>query len=190
MKRFKERGIELNWDKCVFRAKEMDFLGHRITESGIAPSPNKVNAILSFRPPKNEGEIRSFLGLANYLNKFVPNLATIDAPLRELMKKGVQFDWTERHQKSFDKIKHEMSKALELGFFNKNDSTSVMADASPYGLGAVLIQTSEDGNSRVICCASKSLTETEKKYCQTEKEALPGVLSDFKHIYMGMSSKF
>lgn len=177
LKRFKERGIELNWDKCVFRATEMDFLGHRITESGISPSPTKINSILSFRPPENEAEIRSFLGLANYLNKFVPNLATLDAPLRELTKKGVQFVWTPQHQESFDRIKLEMSKALELGFFNKNDRTSVMSDASPHGLGAILMQTNKDGTSRVICCASKSLTDTEKRYCQTEKEALPIVWS-------------
>lgn len=177
LKRFDERKVELNWDKCVFRATEVVFLGHKITPDGIVPADSKVEAIKSFRRPENEAEVRSFLGLANYLNKFIPNLATLDEPLRMLTKKDSKFEWGVQHQNSFDSIKAAMTEVLRLGFFNKQHRTTVLADASPTGLGALLIQTDSAGNSRVVTCASKSLTDTEKRYCQTEKEALAIVWS-------------
>lgn len=175
--RLKVKGVELNWEKCLFGVTQLEFLGHRISADGISPSRTKVNAILSFRPPSCESEVRSFLGLANYMNKFIPNLATLDEPLRELTKKNTKFEWNEMQKDSFEAIKCAMATATKLGFFARNDHTAVMADASPTGLGAVLLQTDTQGYSRIICHASKSLTETERRYCQTEKEALALVWS-------------
>lgn len=60
LKRLKERGVEINWDKCAFGVSELDFLGHRISPEGISPSLSKMNAVLSFRPPASETEVRSF----------------------------------------------------------------------------------------------------------------------------------
>lgn len=177
LKRFNDRSVQLNWEKCVFRAKKIDFVGYTISAEGIYPLSSKIETILSFRQPDSESEVRSFLGLANYLNKFIPDLATLDEPLRQLTRKGCAFVWTEQHQQSFEQIKAAMANAGSLGFFNTEDRTAVMADASPTGLGALLLQTDRSGCSRVVSCASKSLTETEKKYCQTEKEALAIVWS-------------
>lgn len=80
LKRLKERGVELNWDKCAFGVLELDFLGHHISPQGIGPSLSKMNAVLSFRTPTSETEVRSFLGLANYMNKFIPDLANVAQP--------------------------------------------------------------------------------------------------------------
>lgn len=156
---------------------ELDFLGHHISEKGISPSLSKIKAVLSFRAPITESEVRSFLGLANYMNKFIPDLAHIAQPLRELTKKGVKFVWGPEQNTSFEKIKLLLGTEASLGFFNPRDRTAVMADASPNGLGAVLIQTDDTGESRIISYASKSLTDTEHRYCQTEKEALALVWS-------------
>lgn len=177
LRRMKDRSVELNWEKCVFCAEKVEFLGHTISADGIFPSITKIDAILSFRQPESEPEVRSFLGLANYLNKFIPNLATLDEPMRKLTRKGSYFLWTNEHQQSFERVKAAMANAQKLGFFNKEDRTAVMADASPTGLGALLLQTDASGCSRIVNCASKSLTDTEKKYCQTEKEALAIVWS-------------
>lgn len=62
LSRLKNRKVELNWSKCVFRVSQLEFLGHKIAQNGISPSDTKVQAILSFREPRNEGELRSFLG--------------------------------------------------------------------------------------------------------------------------------
>lgn len=172
LKRFKNRSVLLNWGKCVFRAQKIEFIGHQISAGGILPSNSKIEAILSFRRPVNESEVRSFLGLANYLSKFIPNLAILDEPLRALTRTGCTFIWNDDHERSFEQIKTAMANVKSLGFFKIEDRTAVMTDASPTGLGALLLQTDESGRSRIVSGASKSLTETEKKYCQTEKEAL------------------
>lgn len=138
MDRLKSRGVELNWGKCVFGVTELEFLGHRISVEGIRPSQTKVSAVLSFRHPSSESEVRSFLGLASYLNKFIPNLAAIAQPLRELTRKGVKFEWGTAQSKSFEEIKKTLSETSTLGFFDPSDRTAVVADASPTGLGAVL----------------------------------------------------
>lgn len=170
--RLKAWNVKLNWEKCIFGVAELEFLGHKITKAGIVPSDAKVDALVAFRRPENSNEVRSFLGLANYLNRFIPNLATIDAPLRNLTRKGTAFDWLVEHETAFSKIKAILSDPSTLGFFRKGDRTLVMADASPIGLGGLLIQVDGSGKHRVISYASKSLTDTEKRYCHTEKEAL------------------
>lgn len=123
--------------------------------------------------------------MANYLNKFITDLATIAEPLRDLTKKAVKFVWSDEHDRAFQQIKNKLAAATKLGFFDVRDKTTVMADASPTGLGAVLIQTNSLDVSRVICYASKSLTDTERRYCQTEKEALALVWSVERfHMYL------
>lgn len=173
--RLKSRGVVLNHDKCVIGVPEVQFLGHIVSANGIRPSPSKIESLLSFRRPVNSAEVRSFLGLANYMNKFINNLATIDEPLRKLTEQSVKFEWRMEHQKSFDAIKEALSNTQSLGYFNTCHHTSVIVDASPTALGAILVQTNGNGEHRIICYASKSLTPTEKRYCQTEKEALAAV---------------
>ncbi|XP_055614912.1 uncharacterized protein K02A2.6-like [Toxorhynchites rutilus septentrionalis] len=177
LRRFKNRGVVLNWGKCRIRVTEFEFLGYKICSDGIMPSDIKRDAVLDFRRPTNESEVRSFLGLANYMGKFIPNLAEIDEPLRRLIQKGNKFRWGEAEEIAFTAIKSSLSEASCLGFFRAKDNTSLFADASPVALGAVLIQTNDHGDTRVVCYASKSLTDTEKRYCQTEKEALSLVWS-------------
>lgn len=171
LKRLSEYHVELNTDKCIYEVNELTFLGHKLSANGIAAMPDKVEAIRNFRQPTSAEETRSFLGLVNFVGKFIPDLATITESLRRLTKKDEPFVWQPEQQLAFDKIKESLSSEQALGYYNVNDQTQLYADASPVGLGAVLIQFNEKG-PRVISYASKSLSETEKRYCQTEKEAL------------------
>lgn len=82
----------LNQEKCVIGVPEVQFIGHVISPNGIRPSPSKVEALVSFRRPENASEVKSFLGLANYMNKFINNLATLDEPLRRLTEQSVIFE--------------------------------------------------------------------------------------------------
>ncbi|XP_055622495.1 uncharacterized protein K02A2.6-like [Toxorhynchites rutilus septentrionalis] len=190
LSRLKDRGVELKWEKCQFWVTELEFLGHQISRNGISPSESKVAALMSFREPENEAEVRSFLGLANYLNRFIPHLATIDEPLRKLLVKGTKFEWTSRESESFQSIKMALSNVSNLGFYKVEDRTAVVADASPQGLGAILLQINDENVQRVISFASKSLTETERRYCQTEKEALAVVWSVERFQYYLLGRKF
>ena len=101
---------------------------------------------LSLRPvsqrilPKNPAEVRSFLGVVNFTARFIPDLSTVSAPLRQLTKNGEPFVWDQEEQQSFDELKKRLASAEILGYFDKNAQTKVIADASPVGLGAVLVQ--------------------------------------------------
>lgn len=167
----REYNVTLNHAKCIFGVDKLQFLGHNLSTAGITPVEDKLSAIKSFRQPITAEEVRSFLGLVNYIGKFIPDLATTTDPLRQLTKKDSIFEWKSEHQKAFDKLKQAMSNEMILGYYNIQDRTQLIADASPVGLGAVLIQINDDG-PRIISYASKSLSSVEKRYAQTEKEAL------------------
>lgn len=174
-----ERGILLNQEKCVFKVNSLEFLGHTISSEGIKPSNSKVEALQKFRTPVTSEEVRSFLGLATYVGRFLPDLATITAPLRELTHSGVKFMWSKEQDEAFTTLKEMIGNVQQLYFFDNNLRTRVIADASPVALGAVLLQFEgeTDSEPRPIAYASKSLTATERRYCQTEKEALALVWS-------------
>ena len=165
------RGLTLNRDKCHFKMTHLEFMGHVLSARGIGPADVKVKAVVDAREPTNAAEVRSFLGLVNFTARFIPELATVSAPLRQLTKSGESFVGGPEQQQSFDELKKRLSSAETLGYFDKNAPTKVIADASPVGLGAVLVQE-QGGELRVISYASRSLSDTERRYSQTEKEVL------------------
>lgn len=169
--RFRQYSMTLNKEKCKFGVAEIEFIGHRLSSAGLRPMHNKIEAVKQFREPKSSEEVRSFLGLVNYVGKFIPHLATISEPLRQLTKKEANFEWGPKQQESFEALKQSLVNNLTLGYYNVNNRTQVVADASPVGLGAVLIQFQEN-EPRIISYASRSLTAPEMNYAQTEKEAL------------------
>lgn len=172
LKRLEDYNVLLNKEKCKIGVSKLDFLGHIFSENGISPANDKLDSIKNFREPNTTEEVRSFLGLVNYVGKFIPNLATLTDPLRQLTKKDIYFKWDTSHKQAFKNLKDIMSNNMILGYYDVNDRTQVVADASPVGLGGVLIQFDAQGNSRIISFASKSLSDVEKRYAQTEKEAL------------------
>lgn len=113
------------------------------------------------RTPK---EVRSFLGLVNFCASFIPNLATINEPLRKLTRKGIKFKWEKTQELSFKKVKEK------IGMFNGKAKTRVIADASPAAIDMVLTQKRING-WKVIRYTSRSLLDCEQRYSQTEKEA-------------------
>lgn len=165
------KGLTFNKEKCQLRLRKLEFMGHVLSDKGIDPTREKVKAIVEARPPTNASEVRSFLGLVTYCGKFIPNLASLSEPLRLLTRKNQPFTWGPEQDKAFRKLKTSLSKAETLGYFDPKARTQVIADASPVGLGAVLVQI-QQGEPRIICFASKSLTDVERRYSQTEKEAL------------------
>lgn len=186
----KENNVLLNESKCIFNAKEIEFLGHRLSAEGIKPLDKYLKTIESFREPKNVEEIQSFLGLINFVGKWIPNLATLSEPIREILRKklhkhtDISIFWKNEQQKAFNQLKECLKNIDTLGYYNPNDRTLVIADASPVGLGSVLVQYDSNG-PRIIACANKSLTDVEKRYCQTEKEALALVWAvEHFHIYL------
>ncbi|XP_062558121.1 uncharacterized protein K02A2.6-like [Armigeres subalbatus] len=171
LKKLRDYDILLNQSKCAFKLTEIEFVGQRFNQNGMIPSQRKIEAIQSFRPPKSCEEVRSFLGLVNYVGSFIPNLATISFPLRELTKNSASFIWESDQERAFQDLIRLVGNIETLAHFDPQLKTRVVADASPVGLGAVLLQFHE-ALPKVVAYASKSLTATECRYAQTEKEAL------------------
>ncbi|XP_061196525.1 uncharacterized protein K02A2.6-like [Saccostrea echinata] len=134
------KGLIFNKEKCQLRLRKLEFLGHILSDKGIDPTREKVKATVEARPPTNASEVRSFLGLVTYCGKFIPNLATLSEPLRILTRKNQPFTWGPEQDQAFRKLKTSLSKAETLGYFDPKVRTQVIADASPVGLGAVLVQ--------------------------------------------------
>lgn len=162
----------LNQSKCVIGVTELDILGFKVSECGISPSDEKIAAVKNFRLPSSKEEVRSFLGLVNFVGQFIPNLSTRTEPLRKLIRGDVE-SFGEEQKRAFDDLRLELSNNVrKLGFFDPNDTTELYVDASPVGLGAVLTQRDVNNVPRIISFASKGLTTSERVYPQTQREAL------------------
>ena len=175
--RIKEAGVTLNMDKCEFAKSKITFLGHLIDENGIQADPEKTSSILQMKPPTNVPELRRFLGMVNQLGKFSRNLAELTQPLRELLSKKQAWLWGPNQEQAFSSIKDELSKPTILTLYNPEAQTKVSADASSYGLGAVLLQKSND-LWKPVAFASRTMTETERRYCRPKISPERDVIED------------
>ena len=176
LQRISERGVTLNKAKCKFAQDKVDFLGHVVGKDGISSDPMKTKAIREMEKPKSVSELRRFMGMANQLGKFSPNLAEYSQPLRELLSSKRAWVWGPPQDEAFQRLKDELTKPTILALYDVNAKTKIRADASAYGLGAVLLQYQQQ-HWKPVAYASKSLTETEKRYSQIEKVALALVWS-------------
>jgi predicted aspartyl protease len=169
--KLQDAGVTLNPDKCAFMKEEVTFVGHTLSEKGIRAEQRKVSAIVDMEIPTNIHELRRFLGMANQMAKFSPNLTEITQPLRDLLSKKNVFYWGPDQETAFRLVKAELSSPRVLAIYDPSRETKISADASSYGLGAVLLQK-HDQQWKPVYYASRSMTPTERRYAQVEKEAL------------------
>ena len=123
-------------------------------------------------PPSNVPEVRRFLGLVNQQSKYIPQLAEKTEPLHGLLKKNNHWVWGEQQTKSFETVRNALAQAQVLALYEVGRETVVSADASSFGLEAVLRQRQPNGDLKIVAYASRSLSEAENRYAQIEKEAL------------------
>ena len=186
LRRLSYAGMTLNGQKCEFSRRELDFYGFHFSDTGMSIQKHGLVALLSASPPKNASEVRCQLGLANYCTRFIPNLATTCAPLSELTKTSVKFEWAAAHDAALESLKMSLT-SDEVKYFRPDWHTVLHVDASPVGLGAVLTQ--EDPNDRenrhVFQYASRSLTDVERRYHKVKREALAVVWAmEHFHLYV------
>ena len=187
MLRLKEFNVTANKQKCEFWKNEIEFFGHVFSQDGISPSKDKVSAIVNASEPKTPDEVRSLIGMAQYLSRFIPNYSSIVEPLRVLTKKKTVWKWTEDEINSFEDLKTSLSNWKTLSYFNTKFRTELIVDASPVGLGSILTQKNSEDNINVVEYASRKLSETESRYSQSEREALAVVWATehFNHYLIG-----
>lgn len=171
LQKLRNNGLHLKKEKCQFLLESITYLGHKIDEFGLHPTQDKVTAIVNSSRPTNVSEVRTFLGLINYYQKFLPNVSTKLAPIYALLKENTRFKWSKACDKVFLDLKKEIASDRVLTPYNPNLPLSIATDASPTGLGAVISHTFPDGVERPIAFASRSLTKAETNYSQIDKEA-------------------
>ncbi len=163
----REAGIKLNKDKCEIGLQQVTYIGHTLSSSGLKPDVNKVEAIKAMDTPTDKAAVQRFLGMATYLAKFIPNFSQLAAPLRVLLEKNTEWHWDLPQQSSFERLKHAITNAPILKYYDMNKEVTIQVDASPNGLGAVLLQEEQP-----VAYASRSLTQSQQNYAQIEKEML------------------
>ena len=169
--RIEAAGATLNPSKCKFGKSQQTFLGHLVDQEGIRADPEKTSAVTKMKPPMNISELRRFMGMVNQLGKFLPNLTNLTQPLRQLLSKKSTWLWGPDQDRAFADVKAELAKPTVLALYDPSLPTKVCANASSHGLGAVLMQKS-NSSWKPIAFASRSMTETQQRYAQIEKEVL------------------
>lgn len=180
MERAREKGLIFNPAKCKISQNHITFFGNVYSSEGVSPDPAKVTAIKQIMRPTCVKELQSFLGMVTYLGPYIPKLSECTAPLRTLLQKDVDFQWHNEQEIAFQRIKDQICKSTKLSYFQPTKPTIIQVDASQESLGAALIQ-----EGRPIAFASKSLTATEKRYANIERELLACVFGAERfHTYI------
>ena len=178
--RLRQNNARLNREKCIFRQSEVIFYGHSFSANGIKASPQKIDAIKNMRPPSNASEVKSLLGMAQYVSRFITNYAAITAPLRALTHQNSKWKWQEAEENALRKLQNKLTSDRVMAYFDPTKPTEVLVDASPAGVGAIMIQ---DG--KVISYGSRTLSDVETRYSQTEREMLAVVwVTEHYHLYL------
>ena len=179
--RLQEAGLKLKPSKCNFLLKQVQYLGHTISDRGISPDARKVEAVKNFPKPIDLKSLRSFLGLASYYRRFIPGFSAKVNPLFKLTRKNVDFFWSDDCQAAFDRLKQLLIDSPLLVFPDFSQGFMMETDAARIGLGAVLAHEVEDGTLHPVAYASRTLQPHEQNYGATELEAL-GVVWATKHF--------
>ena len=184
--RLRAANLKLKPKKCFLFKKEVKFLGHVVSQQGVATDPEKIQAVVEWPTPHSVKAVRAFLGLTGYYRKFIREYASIAVPLTDLTKKGVKFAWNGDAQGAFEYLQQQLVSAPILGYPNKEGGFILDTDASGCSIGCVLSQLQE-GVERVIAYGSKKLSKSERNYCVTRRELLSIVwfMEHFKHYLIG-----
>jgi hypothetical protein len=182
LQRLGDHKLYAKFSKCEFWLDSVKLLGHTISKEGISVDPSKVQEVMDWKPPKSVHQIRSFLGLAGYYRRFIPDFSRIAKPLTELLKKGVKFVWSEECDQAFHTLRKHLTSAHVLTQPDMSKPFEVFCDASGTSLGCVLMQ-----ENRVIAYASRALRPHEKNYPTHDLElaAVVHALKLWRHYLMG-----
>jgi len=181
--RLQVAGFTLRGSKCSFGHSSVSHLGFNYSSSGITPATDKTHAIINWTVPTSAKEVQSFLGLANFYCRFIPQFADVAAPLTALTGSRTPLKWKQAQQSAFTALQQALISPRVLDYPQPDDHFILTTDASDVGLGAVL--STEQGS--VVEFASQTLTAAEQRYMTTEKECLAilWAIRKFHHYLIG-----
>lgn len=178
-RRLKKAGLTISHAKSKFCLKSLKYLGYIVSETGLSPDPDKLQGIYNYVVPKTITETRRLLGMAGWYRRFIPEFASIVAPITDLLKKSVKFIWTDEAQAAFVRVKEVLSTKPVLANPDFKEPFIIHADSSGVGMGAVLCQGKEN-EQRIIASMSQKFSSAQKKYTVTEQECLAVLTAIYK----------
>ncbi|WVZ59005.1 hypothetical protein U9M48_009215 [Paspalum notatum var. saurae] len=180
--RLKEHQLYAKFSKCAFWLREVSFLGHILSEKGVAVDPSKVEDVLNWKQPETVIEIRSFLGLAGYYRRFIQDFSKTAKPMTSLTKKNAKYLWDSKCEEAFTSLKKSLTSAPVLAQPDVTKPFDVYCDASGNGFGCILMQ-----EGRVIAYASRRLRKHEANYATHDLElaAVVHALKIWRHYLLG-----
>lgn len=176
-KRLRIANLTINVSKSKFAMREIKYLGYIVGNGCLKTDPEKIKAIAEFPQPATIRQLRRFLGLTGWYQRFISNYSAISAPLSDIKGKPEKFKWNAEAQRAFEALKHCLTSAPVLTHPNFSKPFLVQCDASLTGVGSVLCQLGEDGQEHPIAFMSKKLNAAQRNYSVTELECYAAVLS-------------
>lgn len=174
--KFKYANLTISAEKSRFCYQRLKYLGVILDEHGINMDKSRIEAVANFPIPKCTKDIQRLMGMAGWYRRFIKNFSEITAPITELLKKNVKFEWTVEREEAFNRIIIALTTAPVLANPDYTLPFEVQADACTQSCGAVLVQYQE-GHERVIAYMSQKFSATQKKYHVTELECLAVILA-------------
>ena len=171
-RRLEQHGLKVRSEKTELMSDEVIYLGHRINKGGVSPVKSKVEDLVKTPEPRDLKQLIAFLGAVGYYRRYLPDLATVIAPLDKLRSSKEAWRWTEVEQSAFCKLKELLSSDHVVACYNPKLPVKVETDASSVGLGAVISHVFPDGTEKPVEYASRRLSQSESRYSQIDKEAL------------------
>lgn len=185
LQRLSEFNVKVNPDKCQWFADRIIYLGHVLSEGGVKANPDKILAISRAPVPRDVTQLKAFIGMVSFYQKFAKNMNVTLSPLFKLLHEGAEWDWDENCQNSFDDCKTELCSNNVLTHYDPNKSITVTCDACDDGIGAVLSH-SICGREHPVLFASRTLSTAERNYPILHREALAIVFAMekfYKYVY-------
>ncbi|CAH1713532.1 unnamed protein product [Aphis gossypii] len=180
-----KHNLQFRLDKCFFGFKEVEYLGYLVNEHGVRPSLKHVEAMLTYPVPKNQKQVRQFLGLASYFRRFIPNFSTVAKPLYDLVKKDKHFVFGDNEQNVFKFLCTTLTESPVLAIYSPDADTELHCDASASGFGAILLQKQTDNVLKPIFYFSQRTSPSESKFHSFELECLAVVYAIKRfHVYL------
>ena len=172
LRRLEENDLFVKPEKCVWKVREVGFLGVIIGEDRVRMEKERVQGVIEWPVPKSMKEVQKFLGLANYYRQFVKDFAMIAKPLHEMTRKDKKWNWGKRQQKVFEELKKRFMMEPVLVILDLDREMRVEADVSDFATRGVLSMKYEDEKWRPVAYISKSLNKAERNYEIHDKEML------------------
>lgn len=187
--RLSEANLTININKTKFLQTHVKYLGFVLSKNGIETDSDKIVAIQNFPRPKNQKQLRAFLGVCNFYRKFVNKYSHETQPLLHLLRKGSRWNWTDTEELAFNKVKRLFLQTIILKFPNYQKTFYLETDSSYFALGTVLYQIDDQNEIAVVGFASRILRGAELFYTVTEKELLAIIfgLQKFRTIILHFS---